>query len=116
MHLLEMLGQRKRTATEPPFTGQITELDGTPADLSSGVDKLEFRLGTPGQTPIINKVATFTDAPTGKWEYVLTDAEAQALPIGVVLIHVVITYTGAPGLIEPVPFDHYFQLEVLEML
>ena len=114
MHLLEMLGQRKRTATEPPFTGQITELDGTPADLSSGVTKLEFRLGTPGSTPIIDSVATFTDAALGKWEYVLTDTQAQALPVGQMLVHVVITYTG--GLIEPVPFDHYFQLEILEML
>ncbi len=116
MHLLEMLGQRKRTATEPPFTGQILELDGSPADLSSGVDKLEFRLGTPGQTPLINSEATFTDAATGQWEYVLTDAQAGALPVGIVLVHVVITYTGVPGLIEPVPFDHYFQLEILEML
>ena len=116
MHLLEMLGQRKRTATEPPFTGVITELDGTPADLSSGVDHLQFRLGTPGQTPIIDAVATFTDAAVGEWEYVLTQAQADALPIGVVLIHIIIVYDGAPGLVEPVPFDHYFQLEVLEML
>ncbi len=114
MHLLEMLGQRKRTATEPPFTGQITELDGTPADLSSGVTGLDFRLGTPGQTPIIDSVATFTDDTVGEWEYVLTTPEAAALTVGVVLVHVVIRYDS--GLVEPVPFDHYFQLEILEML
>ena len=114
MHLLEMLGQRKRTATEPPFTGVITELDGTPADLSSGVTSLEFRVGTPGQTPIIDSVAIFTDASVGEWEYVLTTPEAAALTVGVVLVHVVITYDS--GLVEPVPFDHYFQLEILEML
>ena len=114
MHLLEMLGQRKRTATEPPFTGVITELDGTPSDLSSGVTKLEFRVGTPGNTPIIDSVATFTDASVGEWEYVLTDPQAAALTVGVVLVHVVITYDS--GLVEPIPFDHYFQLEILEML
>ncbi len=114
MHLLEMLGQRKRTATEPPFTGQITELDGTPADLSVGVTSLTFRLGTPGQTPIIDAAATFTDPVLGKWEYVLTTPQAAALTVGAVLVHVVITYDS--GLVEPVPFDHYFQLEILEML
>ncbi len=114
MHKLVMLGQRKRTATEPPFTGVITELDGSPADLSSGVDKLEFRVGTPGQMPIIDRVAVFTDAAVGEWEFVLTDPEAAALTVGQVLVHVIITYTG--GLVEPVPFDHYFQLEILEML
>ncbi len=116
MHLLEMLGQRKRTATEPPFTGQILNLDGTPADMSSGVDKIEFRVGTPGNAPVINSVATFTDPTTGVWEYVLTPAEADGLPVGEVLVHVVITYVGSPGLVEPVPFDHYFKLEILEML
>ncbi len=114
MHLLVMLGQRKRTATEPPFTGQITELDGSPANLSVGVTSLSFRVGTPGQTPIISNPATFTDATLGEWEYVLTTPEAAALTVGVVLVHVVILYDS--GLVEPVPFDHYFQLEILEML
>ncbi|KKL96045.1 hypothetical protein LCGC14_1848400 [marine sediment metagenome] len=114
MHLLEMLGQRKRTATEPPFTGQVTELDGSPADLSSGVTNLKFRLGTPGQTPIIDQTATFTNAALGEWEYVLTTLQAAALTPGIVLVHVVITYDS--GLVEPVPFDHYFELEILEML
>ncbi len=114
MHLLEMLGQRKRTATEPPFTGVITELDGTPSDLSTGVTSLQFKLGTPGQTPIIDSAATFTNASVGEWEYVLTTPEAAALTVGFVLVHIVITYDS--GLIEPVPFDHYFQLEILEML
>ncbi len=114
MHLLEMLGQRKRTATEPPFTGQITELDGSPANLSSGVTSLDFRVGTPGNTPIIASAATFTDAALGEWEYVLSTAEAASLTVGVVLVHIIILYDS--GLVEPVPFDHYFQLEILEML
>ncbi len=115
MHLLEMVGQRKRTATEPPFTGQITELDGTPADLT-GISKMEFRVGTPGSTPIIDATVTLTDAATGLWKYAPTSAEAAALTVGFVLVHLVIERPGSPPTIEPIPFDHYFQLEVLEML
>ncbi len=114
MHLLAMLGQRKRTATEPPFTGTVTELDGvTPADLSTALG-MDFRLGTPGKTPIIDKAATIDDPPNGTWSVVLTQAEADSLTVGLVLVHIVITWPGP--LIEPVPFDHYFQLEILEML
>lgn len=113
MHLLEMLGQRKKTATEPPFSGQVLELDGSPADLSSASDVV-FRLGTPGQTPLIDKPVNLTEPTTGKWEYRPTVAEAEALIIGVTLVHIVITWTA--NIVEPVPFDHYFQLEILEML
>ncbi len=115
MHLLEMVGQRKREATEPPFTGQITDLDGTPSDLT-GITKMEFRVGTPGSTPIIDATVVFTEITLGQWKYAPTAAEAAALTVGFVLVHLVIERPGSPPTVEPVPFDHYFQLEILEML
>ncbi len=115
MHLLEMVGSRKRTATEPPFTGQITDLDGNPSDLT-GITSMDFRVGTPGSTPIIDATVIFLDQSIGTWKYEPSDAEAAALTVGVVLVHLVITRPGSPPTLEPVPYDHYFQLEILEML
>ncbi len=114
MHLVVMLGRRKQGATEPPFIGTVTELDGTPTDLSTAVTNVEFKLGTPGTSPIIDEIVTLTDAVNGEWEYRPTDAQALLLTPGIHLLHLVINWADLT--IEPVPFDSYFKLEVLPSL
>lgn len=112
-HLLKIAGTRKKSATEPPFIGLITDEDGTPTDLST-VLSIFLRIGTPGQTPVIDAEVTITDAPGGEWQFSPSAAQANALPVGDVLMHVIINWTAE--LIEAVPNDTYFKLHVLEML
>ncbi|KKN20736.1 hypothetical protein LCGC14_0932560 [marine sediment metagenome] len=114
MHLVKTLSRRKRGATEPPFVGQITELDGSPTDLSVGITDIRFRLGTPGLPLIIDKAVTLTAPVTGEWEYRPTSVEADALTPGEHLLHLIINWSDAT--VEPVPFDFYFKLEVLPSL
>lgn len=113
MRYAEMVGARKQGATEPPFFGTILNEDGSPADLS-GILSLRLRMGTPGEEPVFDKVANITDAVNGEWEVTPSVAEANALPIGEISVHLVINWSA--DVVEFIPFDHYLKLEILKPL
>lgn len=113
MRFVTVIGARKRGATEPPFFGAITEADDSPTDLT-GVLGVEFRLGTPGSAPIISGEVQIDDPTTGEWLFRPTKEQADALPLGEVLCHLIINWSADS--VEAVPFDHYIKLEILESL